>query len=98
MEAHLSFIALIASIGVIHLATVAAQYLAALHGNRSSDREKPPSETEQRDDWYVFFHCADLLGKEPSPPASDQTNSGQPVRTPQLRRDDRQRPRPRVRL
>lgn len=98
MEAHLSFIGLIASIGVIHLATVAAQYLGSLRGDRSSDEKNQYSGTQQRDDWYVFFHCADLLGKEPSPPASDQTNSGQPVRTPQLHRDDRQRPRPRVRL
>jgi len=98
MEAHLSFIGLIVSIGVIHLATVAAQYLGALRDNRPSDSKQPPSETEQRDDWYVFFHGADLLGKEPSRPASNRTNNGQPVQTPQLRRDDRHRPRPRVRL
>lgn len=23
--------------------------------------------TQQRSDWYVFFHCSDLVGKEPLP-------------------------------
>lgn len=98
MVAHLSFLGLIASIGVIHLAMVAVQYLRSLRGDRSSDEKNQYSGTQQRDDWYVFFHCADLLGKEPSPPASDRTNSGQPVQTTRHQRESSQRPRSRVRL
>lgn len=98
MEAHLTFIGLIASIGVIHLATIAAQYLRAMYGDRNSDEDNLHAGTQQRDDWYVFFHCADLLGKEPSQPASGRANNGQSVQTPQPRREEGQRPRPRVRL
>ncbi len=98
MDAHLSFIGLIAAIGVIHLVAMAARHLGALRDNQPEVEKKLHSGTQQRNDWYVFFHCADLLGKEPNQAASGRANNGQPVQTPQPRREEGQRPRPRVRL
>lgn len=98
MDAHLSFIGLIAAIGVIHLVAMAARHLGALRDNQPEVEKKLHSGTQQRNDWYVFFHCADLLGKEPSQPLSDRTTNGHAVHTTRQQKESGQRPRPRVRL
>jgi hypothetical protein len=98
METPLYFLGLIVSVSVIHLATIAVQYLSALSGNRSSKGKELQSESEQRNDWYVFFHCADLLGNQPGRPSSGRPKNGQPAQMVPERRESTQRPRARVRL
>ena len=66
------FFGLIVSICVIHLATVAGNYIGAFRSKRSFDKKGQLAKLQQRNDWYVFFHCADLLGKEPASASLDR--------------------------
>ena len=51
----------------IHLASVAGTRLESWW-LKTAGRKKPAASTgKQRSDWYAFFHCADLVGKEPTP-------------------------------
>ncbi|MBB5348215.1 hypothetical protein JWG42_05430 [Desulfoprunum benzoelyticum] len=51
----------------IHLASVAGTRLQSWW-MKTTGRKKPAVTTgRQRSDWYAFFHCADLVGKEPAP-------------------------------
>ena len=64
MELNLYFTGAIVAICAIHLATVAVNSLTALLKNKRLENREPHAQSQKRDDWYVFFHCSDLLGKE----------------------------------
>jgi hypothetical protein len=81
MESNQYFSVFILSVCAIHLAVTIGVRLqswwqAFVAGRHRSQR---PVQTDrgvgllatankqQRGDWYVFFHCTDLVGKEPSP-------------------------------
>lgn len=84
MELNQYFFGLIVSVCVIHLATVAGDYLSALRtkmGTKRSQANKDRSaESRERGDWYVFFHCADLLGKDTKNPSPERSQQVQPAR------------------
>lgn len=61
MELHHYFLGLIGSVCVVHLLAAATQLLSKLHAKQDSTTN-PAVASGERDDWYVFFHCADLLG------------------------------------
>jgi len=64
MELNQYFLGLIVSMCAVHLASVASDHLRTLWNKRSQAQQGLRSESRERDDWYVFFHCADLLGNE----------------------------------
>ena len=83
MESNQYFSVVILSVCAIHLAATAGVRMqgwwqAFIAGRHRLQR--PPVQVarggvsfvakihqQQRSDWYVFFHCAELVGKEPSP-------------------------------
>jgi len=64
MELNLYFSGLVLSVCAIHLATVAGQSLQELAHMLGFEQKKLQAQSPARDDWYVFFHCADLLGQD----------------------------------
>jgi len=67
MEPSELFAAGVLTVCGIHLATVAGTRLESWW-LKTVGRKKPAVTTgRQRSDWYAFFHCADLVGREPSP-------------------------------
>jgi len=56
------FVGLIAAIGLLHLATTAVRFVSGRRDSLSPE-ETRMARTGERGDWYVFFHCADLLGR-----------------------------------
>lgn len=64
MEMNLYFSGLVLSVCAIHLATVAGQSLQELTQMLGFEQKKLHAQSPARDDWYVFFHCADLLGQD----------------------------------
>ena len=67
MEPSELFAAGVLTVCGIHLATVAGTRLESWW-LKTVGRKKPAVTTgRQRSDWYAFFHCADLVGKEPPP-------------------------------
>ena len=70
MEPGMLFVGLIGAIGTMHLAAQAGKALASRLTPPGDARKDRTARTGMRDDWYVFFHCADLYGREyagPSP-------------------------------
>ena len=61
------FAASVLTVCVIHLATVAGTRLESWWRKTTGYRKPAVTGNRQRSDWYAFFHCADLVGKEPSP-------------------------------
>ncbi|WP_310599753.1 hypothetical protein [Desulfobulbus sp.] len=60
----IALIGLAAAVGLIHLVTTAVQGLAGLRGRRAKDEQRLQAAGGERGDWYVFFHCAELLGRK----------------------------------
>lgn len=98
MELQHFFLGLIGAIGALHLLASAGQMIGKLVQERHSHNVAPAMATLQRDDWYVFFHCADLLGtnRASSQPTSELHNQNTRVRTPSQK--PVQRPRAQVRM
>jgi len=99
MELNQYFLGLVLSIAVVHLATVAMDHLRTLWDKRSFAKPRRQAVTRERDDWYVFFHCADLLGKEPEKTTGAKPRAGQAANhTANARQDKTRASRPRARL
>jgi len=64
MEMSLYFSGLVLSVCAIHLATVAGQSLQELAYMLGFKEKELHAQASVRDDWYVFFHCADLHGQD----------------------------------
>ncbi len=90
MEPGLILVGLVAAIGAIHLMAQAGISLNSRLPRKTVPHDRTGRQAT-RGDWYVFFHCADLLGREP------QTASAQPRPEAQTkqRRQAAARPRPR---
>ncbi len=105
MEWNQYFSVFILSVIAIHLAATAGARLQSWwqgfyvekhpgHSARDVDSvglsAKMPG--KQRSDWYVFFHCSDLVGKEPaekgSTSMSQEKVASQPQRRPSARRPE----------
>lgn len=85
MEASLYFSAFVLAMCALHMIWTASATLGAWwrsHVPPSIGRLAENSgRAPQRNDWYVFFHCADLVGKEPvskkaSPDIPDRVVTG----------------------
>ena len=76
MELQHYFLGLIGAIGAIHLLASAGQWIGQLTSKRRSHGTAHAATSGERDDWYVFFHCADLLGanRVSSQSVSDRSN------------------------
>lgn len=98
MELNQYFFGLIVSIGLIHLASVAVQYIGAFRSKRSLVDKNSLAKPGERGDWYVFFHCADLLGKEPTSTSLDRSKHEQPAAALPCTQANKQSARLRARL
>jgi len=98
MELNLYFTGAIVAICAIHLATVAVNSLTALLKNKRLENREPHAQSQKRDDWYVFFHCSDLLGKESESCSSPIPNHNQTSRALPPAQKERRPSRMRARL
>ena len=112
MESNQYFSMFILAVCAIHLAaTIGARmqswWQASAVGRRFSSKplvravqgggSYVKTEKKQRSDWYVFFHCADLIGKEPSPKSELLSRQERLLRQPQ-RQPSGKRPESRLTL
>jgi|GEM_PF-1870592 len=82
MESNQYFTVFILSVCAIHLAVTTGVRMQSWWQAFVAGRHRPQrpliqaargvgllakTNKQQRSDWYVFFHCTDLVGKEPSP-------------------------------
>lgn len=94
MEPSIVFAEFILGMGVLHLFGRTAEQVATWWTKSRSDRGEALQKSAKkvvRGDWYVFFSCADLLGKTPE---KKREQSGEITEKKRPRRD----PRPVVRL
>lgn len=85
MEANFYFSAFVLGMTALDLLWTASGRLDRWWRKRQGPAAKKSGRTRQRNDWYVFFHCGDLVGK-----GADTTS--RPV-TPDRKTADRQRSR-----
>ena len=96
MELQHSFLGLIGSISVVHLLTIAGNYLKSWYTKGQQVSAARLAASPERNDWYVFFHCADLLGDH-SEAANNRSVRQQPSTGKTAQSQDR-RPRRQVRV
>jgi hypothetical protein len=98
MELQHFFLGLIGAIGALHLLASVGQMIGKLVPERHNHNVVAAMTAMQRSDWYVFFHCADLLGTNRASfqPISELHNQTTRVRTPSQK--PVQRPRIQVRM
>lgn len=69
MDSSLGFAVFVLAMCVLHLVWTASERMNVWWLRHVSPLQKPAAKEKgrapQRSDWYVFFHCADLLGKDP---------------------------------
>lgn len=92
MEPGFIFVGLITAIGIMHLAVQAGTHLRSLL-TRKNLQTKPATQKGSRGDWYVFFHCADLLGQD-----SDRVPTSVRQQETETSRTQQSAPRQRLRL
>jgi len=86
MEMITYFTGMILSVCAIHLASVSVPYIHRLWAKCSESEKRLNDQSQERGDWYVFFHCADLLGME------QQKNSFENKEIPKAPSIDRPKP------
>lgn len=111
MESNQYFSVLILAVCVIHLAATAGarmqswwqtlaigRYFSERQMARAAEGSGQLAKTDkiQHDDWYVFFHCADLVGKEPS--SKGEFSANRKSLLPPLKKTQTSRRQPEVRL
>ena len=74
MEPGIVFVGLIGAIAVLHLAVQAGKALGSRLGLQEGAHSDQAAGQKMRDDWYVFFHCSDLYGRE-----EPAVSAGKPV-------------------
>jgi len=99
MELQQLFLCLLGSTCVVHLLTMAVQTLQKSTGRRLSYHARSQTAAQTtRDDWYVFFHCADLLGTQSVSGPAQQKKGVRIAQAVDKRRQQAPRPRARVRM
>ena len=96
MELQHSFLGLIGSISVVHLLTIAGNYLKSWYTKGQQASTARLAVSPERNDWYVFFHCADLLGANPV--AAKNSAVRQQLSTGKTAQSQDRRPRRQVRV
>ncbi|EKD39892.1 MAG: hypothetical protein ACD_75C00259G0003 [uncultured bacterium] len=65
MDSSLGFAVFVLAMCVLHLVWTASvrwlRHVSPLQKTAAREKGRAP----RRSDWYVFFHCADLVGKDP---------------------------------
>jgi len=97
MEPIEMFAAAVLTVCVIHLAAVAGTGLQSWWRKTNGRRKTADTIVRQRSDWYAFFHCADLVGREPEAKNGTGVGSRTGV-TGRTRTPAGRRPAPRLRL
>jgi len=59
------FAAGVLTVCALHLATVVGTRLESWWQKTTGKKKTADTTVRQRSDWYAFFHCADLVGREP---------------------------------
>lgn len=94
MTWNIALIGMLATVVLMHLAAKAAHALAGLRGHQAEDQHQMLAAKGERGDWYMFFHCSDLTGKETAKRTVGQDERRQAIRTaPTARRNSDRRPR-----
>lgn len=91
METNLYFSVLVLTTCALHLGWTASGWLNAWWAKNVAPSKKPAARpadsaglpqrkpTPQRSDWYAYFHCADLVGKDPVINKTPAVNHHRPV-------------------
>lgn len=108
MEPGLFFTEFVLTMCAVHLTWKASAHIdlwwnknIRTPARKSDDAERRGGLTPQRSDWYAFFHCSDLTGKEPGKLVTATSIQGRTTQTPQTTSSanlPRQSKRPEARL
>ncbi len=69
MEPSTLFVEFILGMGVVHLVGMVSEHVAQWRAKSRPGQRTTSGDVVKkniRDDWYVFFSCSDLYGKEPT--------------------------------
>jgi poly-D-alanine transfer protein DltD len=101
MEPRLYFSAFVLMMCALHLVWTASAWINTRWGKRArfsnnqaaitknSKGILPQKQAPQRSDWYAFFHCSDLVGRDrakPAGPFNNQNKSKKAQKSRQFRR------------
>ena len=89
MEPSILFAEFILAMCAVHLVGMASEHIAQWRAKSTHQHPNAPGKSAKknvRSDWYVFFSCSDLYGKEPKP---KQSQAIQPAEKPRPGRDQR---------
>ena len=64
MEPGFYFTALVIGTGAFHLVSQIADHISKTMHSKSDKQNLSAKKAPKRDDWYVFFNCSDLTGKQ----------------------------------
>ncbi|WP_028580946.1 hypothetical protein [Desulfogranum japonicum] len=67
MEPIQYFAVVVAAVGALHLLSVCTKYASRQNTEKKKSVDKAEGIDSRRDDWYVFFHCAQLTGRQSVP-------------------------------
>ena len=84
MEPSILFAQLVLGLCAIHLISRSSEHIAKWWAKNRP--ENTPAKKVIRDDWYVFFRCSDLWGKDPGKKMNQTTKFADKAQT---RRDKR---------
>lgn len=73
METGIYFTALVLAVGVLHLVQKVIECIHRFKAPFGKTYNSVPKVPVKRDDWYVFFHCSDLIGKPLKHPEEQNT-------------------------
>ncbi len=88
MEPSILFAEFILGMCVVHLVGMASEHVAKWRAKSLGGRDTSGDSVKKnvRSDWYVFFSCSDLYGKEPK---KKQSKAVKPVDKVRSSRDQR---------
>jgi hypothetical protein len=94
MSSSIVLIGLIAAVALMHLTANTVHALARLRGGQP----QVMAAGGKRGDWYMFFHCSDLTGRETAGNMTDRDERRQVAGPTPTQRDSARRPRARLSL
>ncbi len=84
MEPSILFAEFILGMCAVHLVGMASEHVAKWRAKSSPGQRTAPGNSVKktvRSDWYVFFSCADLYGKEPKKKQSQDVKPADRVKS-----------------
>lgn len=89
MEPGIYLTALVFGIGALHLVNQFASSIGKLLNSAERNQAWTDRSQPRRDDWYVFFHCSDLIGKTDRDRENDSTDNRRTKTVGEKRRGSR---------